>query len=313
MKTVLKLWLLALSLSIVSYHDLAADEYSTVNPFSKNALLSIDWDEFPGVDKLKRFKASTEVDDGNGDWIFMFKRKSQSKFGSTNEHIQGSRHGSKNNFRYLINGDVKDKTPYRCKKVIANLKKTLGKEIVTIDTSRSAKIKLSKTSDATMDWYTLNTKSQWQVGKSVVNASCLGFAGTADKAQLEALVMLAIESENTAKMLIPIQWIKCTNHSTTVFNDGTQGTPKNSEWVLGIDFNNGKILRQDNSKLVDDPTIKKEVIKFDVGDEKNPFPVSINRATGTLTSNREMSRGNITAKISVSGSCDKFDKNKKKF
>ena len=313
MKQTMKLWLLVLSLSIINHHVLAADKYSTVNPFSKDALLAINWNKFPSGGKLKRFDAYTEAKEEKGDWLFLYQRKFSNEFGAINEVIQGSRHGSKNAFRYLINGAVSDKTLYRCKKVIAKLKKTLGVANVTIDKSRTAKVKLSDTSDATMDWHTLNTRDQWQVGKSVVTASCLGFKGTADEAQLEAIFMLAIESENTAKMLMPVQWIKCKNHSTTAFSDGTQGTPKDFEWVLGIDFNDGKILRQDNSYLNNDPTIEEEVIKFDLGDEKSPFPVSINRATGTLTSDRKKSNGNIWAKMSINGSCDKFDKNKKKF
>jgi hypothetical protein len=83
--------------------------------------------------------------------------------------------------------------------------------------------------------------------------------------------------------------------------------------LQGIDFNHGKILRQDNTRLNDNPTIKKEVITFDLGDKKSPFPVSINRATGMLSSERTMSSGNYSGKMSMSGSCDKFDKNKKRF
>jgi hypothetical protein len=62
MKQTMKLWLLVLSLSILNHHVLAADEYSTVNPFSKEALLAINWNNFPGGGKLKKFNAYTEAD-----------------------------------------------------------------------------------------------------------------------------------------------------------------------------------------------------------------------------------------------------------
>lgn len=289
MKLAVKLWLLVLGLSVVNHRVLAADEYSTVNPFSRDALLAINWDSFPGIEKLKRFTANRETDDGKGDWLFLYKRKFSNEFGVINEYIQGPRDGSKNKFRYLINGKILDKTPYRCKKIIAKLKKMLTAPNVTLDKSHASKIKLSKTSDATMNWYNLDIVNQWQVGNSVLTASCLGFKGTADEAQQEAVFMLAIESKNTAKILKPIQWIKCKNHSTIAFSDGTQGTPKDFEWVLGIDFNGGKILRQDNSSLNKDPTIEDEFIKFDLGNEKRPFPISINRATGSLSSGRATS------------------------